>query len=38
MVVHHAVDVRGNAALVALVQPLEREVVTASRGSDEGFV
>jgi hypothetical protein len=38
MVVHHAVDVCGDAALVARVQPLEREVVTPSRGGDEGFV
>jgi hypothetical protein len=38
MVVHHAVDVRGDATLIALVQPLEREVVTPSRGGDEGFV
>jgi hypothetical protein len=38
MVVHHAVDVRGDAALVALVEPLEREVVTPSRRGDEGFV
>jgi hypothetical protein len=38
MVVHHAVDVGGYAALVALVEPLEGEVVTPSRGRDEGFV
>jgi hypothetical protein len=38
MVVHHAVDVRGDPALIALVEPLEGEVVTPSGGGDEGFV
>jgi hypothetical protein len=36
--VDHAVDVRGDPALVALVQPLEREIVAASYGRDESFV
>jgi hypothetical protein len=38
MVVHHAVDVRGDPALVALVQPLEGEVVASTGRGDEGFV
>jgi len=38
MVVDHAVDVRGDPALVALVDALEREVVAPSDGGDEGFV
>jgi hypothetical protein len=38
MVVHHAVDVRGDPALVAVVQPLERDVVAVTRRGDEGFV
>jgi hypothetical protein len=38
MVVHHAVDVGGDPALVALVQALEGEIVPLSDGSDEGFV
>jgi hypothetical protein len=38
MVVHHAVDVRGDPALVALVEALEREIVAPSDGGDEGFV
>jgi hypothetical protein len=32
------VDVRGDAALVARVQPLEREVVAGARGRDERVV
>jgi hypothetical protein len=38
MVVDHAVDVRCDPALVALVQALERDIVTPSDGGDEGFV
>jgi hypothetical protein len=38
MVVHHAVDVRGDPALIALVEALEREVVTRTGGGDEGLV
>jgi len=36
--VHHAVDVRGDPALVALVEALEREIVAPSDSGDEGFV
>jgi len=36
--VHHAVDVRGDPALIALVEALEREIVAPSDGGDEGFV
>jgi hypothetical protein len=35
---HHPHDVRGDAALVALVEALEREVVTRTGGGDEGLV
>jgi hypothetical protein len=38
VIVHHAVDVRGDAALVALVQALEGEIVAPSGGGDEGLV
>jgi hypothetical protein len=38
MVVDHAVDVRGDPALVALVQALEGQVVAPSGGGDEGLV
>jgi hypothetical protein len=38
MVVHHAVDVRGDPALVALVEALEGEVVAPAGGGDERFV
>jgi hypothetical protein len=36
--VDHALDVRGDPALVALVQALEGQVVTGTRGGDEGLV
>jgi hypothetical protein len=36
--VHHADDVGGDAALVALVEALEGEVVTCTGGSDERLV
>jgi hypothetical protein len=38
MVVHHAEDVGGDPALVALVQPLEGEVVAPARRGDERLV
>jgi hypothetical protein len=38
MVVHHADDVRGDPALVALVQALEGEVVARARRGDERLV
>jgi hypothetical protein len=38
MVVDHADDVGGDAALVALVEALESEVVTRTGSSDEGLV
>jgi len=38
MVVHHAVDVRGDPALVARVETLEGEVVTPAGGGDEGLI
>jgi hypothetical protein len=38
MVVHHAVDVGRDPALIARVQALERVIVTASRRCDERFV
>jgi hypothetical protein len=38
VVVHHSQDVGGDAALVALVETLEREIVTRTGGRDEGLV
>jgi hypothetical protein len=38
MVVDHAEDVGGDAALVARVEALEGEVVTRTGRSDEGLV
>jgi hypothetical protein len=38
MVVDHAEDVRRDAAVVALVETLEREVVTRTGRCDEGLV
>jgi hypothetical protein len=36
--VDHPHDVRGDAALIALVETLERDVVTRTGGRDEGLV
>jgi hypothetical protein len=38
MVVHHAVDVGGDPALVARVEALERKIIAPSGRGDEGFV
>jgi hypothetical protein len=38
MVVDHADDIGGDAALIALVEALEGEVVTRTGRSDEGLV